>query len=76
MSEVAKFLIDICSNRYSQPSWAIHQIVRIDRIGNMVEDVCEHGVGHPNREWLKDHDPDGELGFGIHGCCEEMCCQG
>lgn len=49
--------------------WAKNQTVRAS---GLVEDVCEHGVGHPNKDWLKQYDPDGERGFGIHGCCG--CC--
>jgi len=54
---------------YKKPSWAIQQIVRIS---GLVEDICEHGVGHPNRQWMEENDPDGEKGFGIHGC--DGCC--
>ena len=49
------------------PLWAVQQIVRHDRNG-MLEDVCKHGVGHPNRAWLEAHPRDG----GIHGC--DRCC--
>ncbi|MHA1395847.1 MAG: hypothetical protein ACTSRZ_20280 [Promethearchaeota archaeon] len=69
MSEVANFLIDLCSNRYSRPEWVKYQIINDGR----VEDVCEHGIGHPNEMWLKLHDPTGELGLGIHGC--DGCCE-
>lgn len=56
---------------YPRPKWAVQQIVRCDR-DDLVEDICEHGVGHPNVQWLKDHDPDGTKGLGIHGC--DGCC--
>jgi hypothetical protein len=52
---------------YPQPDWAICQKIRIN---GLVEDICEHGVGHPNKEWLKIHDPDNNLG--IH-CCDGCC---
>ena len=60
-------------NRYPKPSWATHQVVRI---GGLVEDICkEHSVGHPNAAFLKEHDPDGDKGLGVHGCCG-CCCKG
>lgn len=52
------------------PSWAISQLVRAS---GLVEDVCEHGVGHPNKEWLAKYDPDGKLMLAIHGC--DGCCR-
>ena len=54
--------------KYKKPKWAVSQFIRDDRNG-LVEDICEHGVGHPNREWLKKH---GKEGDGIHGC--DGCC--
>ena len=56
--------------KYKKPDWAVDQITRGS---GLVEDVCEHGVGHPNIEWLeayKDH-PQIEA-FGVHGC--DGCC--
>lgn len=53
---------------FPKPEWAIKQVVRQDR-GGMVEDVCKHGVGHPNKHWLKKY---GEEVDKIHGCCG--CC--
>lgn len=55
--------------KYKKPDWAVDQTVRAT---GLVEDICEHGVGHPNIEWLKEHDPDGKLGFSVHGC--DGCC--
>lgn len=57
--------------KYPKAKWAVEQIIRDDK-GNLVEDVCEHGCGHPNRTWLELHDPDGKKAMGIHGCCG--CC--
>lgn len=57
--------------KYPKPKWAIQQIIRYD-MGGLVEDICKHGIGHPNRAWMKEHDPDGSKGFGIHGC--DKCC--
>jgi len=54
---------------YPKPDWAVNQIVRAS---GLVEDICEHGIGHPNISWLKLHDPDGEKGYSIHGC--DGCC--
>lgn len=65
--------VQVYLSRYPKPDWAVDQIVRWDK-GNLVEDICKHGVGHPNRTWMEKHDPDGEHGFGIHGC--DGCCSG
>lgn len=57
---------------YPMPAWAKYQLTRWDKDG-LVEDVCAHGVGHPNTAWLKAHkhlNKDGYLG--IHGC--DGCC--
>lgn len=50
-----------------KPDWAVSQLVRET---GLVEDVCEHGVGHPNRDFIKRK----KLGWGwtVHGCCG--CC--
>ena len=58
-------------NKYPMPNWAIKQIVRES---GLVEDVCDHYLGHPNLSWLKLHDPDGKRGFGVHGC-DGCCCK-
>lgn len=57
---------------YWRAQWAVDQTCRRDK-DDLIEDLCEHGVGHPNRDWMDAHDPDGELGFGIHGC--DGCCR-
>jgi hypothetical protein len=54
---------------YEKPEWAVQQIIRDS---GLVEDICKHGVGHPNIGWLDDNDPDKKFGWGIHGCCG--CC--
>jgi len=56
-------------SNYKKSKWAIQQIVRES---GLVEDVCEHGVGHPNIEWLLKYDVSNDLGFWIHGC--DGCC--
>lgn len=59
-------------NRYPKPSWATHQVVRI---GGLVEDVCGHGIGHPNKAYLKEHDPYNFKQLGVH-CCDSCCFEG
>jgi hypothetical protein len=56
---------DVLMGKYKKPKWAVKQLVRES---GLVEDIDEYGCGHPNLEWLKEHDPDGKKGFGIHGC--------
>ena len=56
--------------KYKKPKWAVRQV---KRISGLVEDVCIHGIGHPNMDWLKKHDPKGEKGFSIHNC--DGCCR-
>ena len=52
---------------YSRPSWATYQTIRCS---GLYEDVCAHGVGHPNAEWLAAHAERPYLA--IHGC--DGCC--
>ena len=54
---------------YYSPPWAIKQITRAD---GRIEDICRHGCGHPNVEWLQTIDPHGNREYRIHGCCG--CC--
>ena len=53
--------------KYKKPKWAVKQMIRMS---GLVEDICEHGVGHPNEEWIKAHP--GEEHFICHGC--DGCC--
>lgn len=55
--------------RYKKPLWAVSQTIRES---GLVEDVCDHGIGHPNAQWLAKHDPKGKKGFNVHGC--DGCC--
>jgi hypothetical protein len=55
-------------NVYKKPAWA-HMQLR--RASGLVEDICAHGVGHPNREWLAEHHSE-EESWGVHGC--DGCC--
>lgn len=52
---------------YKAPYWAEYQLTRSS---GLVEDVCEHGVGHPNKEWLAKHPH--RQAMDIHGC--DGCC--
>ena len=60
---------EIIMKQYKKPSWAVSQAYRASGI---LEDICKCGCGHPNLEWLKEHDPDGKKMLGVHGCCG--CC--
>ena len=53
--------------KYRKPKWAVSQTVRAS---GLVEDVCRHGVGHPNADWLDANPRRGDLS--IHGC--DGCC--
>lgn len=54
-------------NQYPMPAWAEYQVIRES---GLVENVCEHGVGHPNAAWLKAHASRPHLGVhGRDGCC-------
>ena len=55
--------------RFRRPKWAVQQIYRET---GLVEDVCEHGIGHPNQDWLDYYDKDGKKHFTVHGC--DGCC--
>jgi hypothetical protein len=55
---------------YKKPSWAINQTVRET---GLVEDVCKHGIGHPNEEFLEGLSVMRRNNFRIHGCCG-CCC--
>ena len=55
--------------KYKKPNLAVEQVVRAS---GLVDDICEHGVGHPNQEWLSEHDPEGKRHFSVHGC--DGCC--
>jgi len=69
IGEVVNIDVEIDQDLYLKPDWATHQVVRSS---GLVEDICEHGIGHPNAEYLRINDPNGELGFACHGC--DLCC--
>ena len=60
----------LMQTKYKKPDWAVEQIIRDDRDG-MVEDICEHGIGHPNLQWLKEHG--NKKVDSVHGC--DGCCK-
>ena len=51
------------------PSWAVKQVLRSS---GLIEDVCKHGVGHPNTESLIEMNKKGLKGYEVHGC--DGCC--
>jgi hypothetical protein len=55
--------------QYKKPKWAVKQIMRET---GLVEDICKCGVGHPNKEWLKEHRKEKSFAWEVHGCCG--CC--
>ena len=54
-------------SEYVKPDWAVSQLWRET---GLLEDVCEHGVGHPNRDFLKQEGWPSV--WGVHGC--DGCC--
>lgn len=54
--------------RYKKPKWAISQNVRLS---GLVEDICVHGVGHPNAQWIAEHPGSDSLIHGCDGCCSK-----
>jgi hypothetical protein len=54
--------------RYKKPKWAVSQNVRMS---GLVEDICVHGVGHPNEQWIAEHPGSDRLIHGCDGCCSK-----
>lgn len=54
-----------------QPKWAVEQITRWS---GLIEDVCKHGVGHPNKDYLDGYTTrwGDKHGLDVHGC--DGCC--
>lgn len=54
-----------------KPDWAVGQTVRET---GLLEDLCEHGVGHPNKQWLAERKitHPWQAYWGTHGC--DGCC--
>lgn len=58
----------LIKKKWPPAQWAVQQIFRDN---GMIEDICEHGVGHPNRAWLEKYPSPHN---GIHGC-DGCCCK-
>ena len=54
---------------YKKPKWAVMQIIRES---GLVEDICKHGIGHPNADFLKKNRRYAKNRFDVHGC--DGCC--
>ena len=55
---------------YEVPAWRIGYCWRET---GLLEDVCEHGVGHPNQDFLKKEGwPDVWSVHGCDGCCHQL----
>jgi len=67
--EVVLELIRLFETKYPLPKWAVKQYFRET---GLLEDICSHGIGHPNSNWLKIYDPDCGKWLGVHGC--DSCC--
>jgi hypothetical protein len=50
---------------YTQAKWAVDQITRET---GLVEDICKHGIGHPNDAYMLKH-PKANSVHGCDGCC-------
>ena len=55
--------------KFPAARWARGQLIRET---GLLEDLCKHGVGHPNLAWLKANDPKNRRRLDVHGCCG--CC--
>jgi hypothetical protein len=55
-------------HKVKKPIWAISQNIRSDR-GGLVEDICKHGVGHPNKEWMEKYGTEVDKVHCCDGCC-------
>ena len=66
LSKKAKSHKSVISD-FEKPTWAGYQLIRGS---GLLEDICSHGVGHPNQMWLKEHID--EAHWGVHGC--DGCC--
>lgn len=61
------------AGEFKPAKWAVRQVCR-ERGGRViVEDICEHGIGHPNLDWLMSLPEEERWGEGLHGC--DGCCR-
>lgn len=58
---------------YPPAPWAKKRVVRVRGGTVVVEDICEHEIGHPNRSWLDSMSLSVRRYEGIHGC--DGCCK-
>lgn len=58
-------------NRSDHPMRSFEQFWRSDR--GIMERTCTHGIGHPDPDEYKLHQPGGEE-IAVHGC--DGCCEG
>ena len=54
---------------FHRPKWAVAQTWRET---GLLENICEHGSGHPNEDWLRKLDPKHKTYLRVHGC--DGCC--
>jgi len=61
----------ITQEKYPMPYWATKQVIRAS---GLIEDICEHGMGHPNKAFLKAN-PNYIGAHSSHtcdGCCNRL----
>ena len=46
---------------------------KTQRTSGLIEWVCEHGVGHPDKASVDEMEANGRPGYGVHGC--DGCCK-
>lgn len=73
---------DICARHMGGPencvihnpstNYPLSDAPKILRESGLVEDLCPHGIGHPNMDALAYFEWIGISGLGIHGC--DGCC--
>jgi len=54
---------------YHKPKWAVVQSYRET---GLLEDICQHSIGHPNKEFLDEGGKFSAKHWRIHGC--DGCC--
>lgn len=54
---------------YMMPKWATDQRRKAN---GQVEDICIHGIGHPNKNWLALFEPTKRKTLAVH-CCDGCC---
>ncbi|MFH0986881.1 MAG: hypothetical protein V1911_02405 [Candidatus Micrarchaeota archaeon] len=56
---------------YKRPKWAVNGMWRTS---GLLEDICKHGIGHPNKDFLEKNPQLKKYRFDVHGC--DGCCEG